>query len=505
MSPTTSTTRFVRHSVLLNGLFLAEGAIMFALDIALAAALGLSAQSDILYAAWSLPVTIGRGMFQSLTNSFMGLFAEADDQATAYNQAITVICVVAFAAAALLSLSARWWYPLSVPGATVETKLAGQPLAAVLAWLIFLLALAETLRAIYYRSGRLVVPTAGRIAGTVATIVIVLLAGAQQDLWLVVWGLIGGAVVEVLVGFVGLAWVPDFRLRPIWPERVVLTSMARTVGMPLTGQGVRVLSSITERALASLLGPGVLTAVTFAARLIAIVERFVFRGFQLATIQNYTAGTKQNYNSRLRIVALLAVPMSVGLALLAPQLVNAVFARGRFSAEDAVTVAQVLQTYAPAIVGLALISIPLGLAFARNVPRVVMLFFAINAVALIVSEYLLIRLGVGLRSFGIANSIAVFVGLLWLSRTAAKEHKLWTRADSAQLAVIAAAAAAGTFAVRSLAGRLPAGTLVTWLTLLAGGAACVVSTVIAAQLLRLEEVGYITRLVRRPHSQSHSG
>jgi len=69
----------------------------------------------------------------------------------------------------------------------------------------------------------------------------------------------------------------------------------------------------------------------------------------------------------------------------------------------------------------------------------------------------------------------------------------------------AAAAAAGTFAVRSLAGRLPAGTLVTWLTLLAGGAACVVSTVIAAQLLRLEEVGYITRLVRRPHSQSHSG
>lgn len=493
----------MRRSVLLNGLFLAEGAIMFALDIALAAALGLSAQSDILYAAWSLPVTIGRGMFQSLTNSFMGVFAEADDQSTAYNQAITVIGIVAFAAGALLSLSARWWYPLSVPGATAATKIAGQPLAAILAWLIFLLALAETLRAIYYRSDRLVVPTAGRILGTAVTIVITLVAGARQDLWLVAWGLMGGAAVETLIGFVGLAWLPGFRLRPNWPERVVLTAMARSVGMPLTGQGVRVVSSVAERALASLLGPGVLTAVTFAARLIAIVERFVFRGFQLATIQNYTAGTKQNYNARLRIVALLALPMSVGLALLAPQLVNAVFARGRFSADDAITVAQVLQTYAPSIVGLALISIPLGLAFARNLPRVVMFFFAFNALALIVSEYLLLRLGVGLHSFGIANSIAAFLGLLWLNRTVAREDKLWTRIDSAQLLVIAAMAAAGTLVVRSLAVRLPAGNLVTWFTLLAGGTAGVVSAVVAARLLRMEEIDQIARLLRRLSPPSH--
>jgi len=501
----TSTSRFVRRSVLMNSLFLAEGAIMFALDIALAASLGLSAQSDILYAAWSLPVTIGRGMFQSLTNSFMGLFAEADNQMKAYNQAITVIGIVAFVAAALLSLSARWWYPLSVPGATAATKLAGQPLAVILAWLIFVLALAETLRAIYYRSGRLVVPTAGRIVGTGATIAITLLAGAQQDLRLVAWGLLGGAIVETLVGFVGLAWVPDFRLRPSWPERVVLTNMVRSVGMPLTGQGVRVLGSIGERAMASLLGPGVLTAVTFAARLIAIVERFVFRGFQLATIQNYTAGTKQNYHARLRVVALLAVPLSVGLALLAPQLVNAVFARGRFSSDNAHTVAQVLQTYAPAILGLALISIPLGLAYARNLPRVVMLFFVLNTGALLVSEYALIRLGVGLRSFGLANSISAFAGLLWLTRIAAKEDTLWKRVDTSQLLIIAGTAALGTFAVRSLAGLMVSGNLGAWLTLMASGVACLASAGIAARLLRVEEIDQIAGFLRRSPPPSHPG
>lgn len=503
MSTSSSTSRFVRRSVLLNGLFLAEGGIMFALDIALAATLGLSARSDILYAAWSLPVTIGRGMFQSLTNSFMGLFAEADDPSTAYNQAITVIGVVALIAAAALSLTARWWYPLSVPGATAETKLAGQPLAGFLAWLIFLLALAETLRAIYYRSGRLVVPTAGRVIGTVATIVVTLLAGAQQDLQLVAWGLMGGAVVEVLVGFVGLAWLPDFRLQPNWPERIVLAKMARTVGMPLTGQGVRVIGSVGERALASLLGPGVLTAVTFASRLVAIVERFVFRGFQLATIQNYVAGAKQNHNARLRVVALLSVPLAVGLALLAPQLVDAVFARGRFSADDAVIVGQVLQTYALTIIGLALISIPLGLAYARNLPRVVMFFFIFNAVTLLASEYLLIRLGVGLRSFGLANSLTTIVGLLWLTRAAAKGETLWTRGDTSQLLIIAAVTAMGTFAARSLAGLLPASNLVTWLTLVVGGAACLVFAALAARLLGVEELHQLTRLLRRSDSPSH--
>ena len=55
---TTSSHRFLRRSILLNGLFAVEGGSMFVLDIVLAAALGLGARSDSLYAAWSLPLTL---------------------------------------------------------------------------------------------------------------------------------------------------------------------------------------------------------------------------------------------------------------------------------------------------------------------------------------------------------------------------------------------------------------------------------------------------------------
>ena len=52
---TTSSRRFLQRSVLLNALFALEGGSMFVLDVILAAALGLGARSDTLYAAWSLP------------------------------------------------------------------------------------------------------------------------------------------------------------------------------------------------------------------------------------------------------------------------------------------------------------------------------------------------------------------------------------------------------------------------------------------------------------------
>lgn len=503
MSPSPS-TRFVRRSALLNALFVAEGASMFVLDVALAAALGLGAQSDALYAAWSLPMTIGRGMFQSLTNSFMGLFAEARDRARAYNEAITVIGLVAFVAAAAMSLTARWWYPLSVPGASAATRVAGLPLAVVLAWLIFLLAMSETLRAIYYSRGEhLVLPSAGRVAGTFVSSIIALVGGARQDLYMVAWGLVAGAVVETASSFLGLLLLRAFRFRPAVPPRAELRDMARTVGMPLAGQGVRVVASVGERALASYLGPGALTAVTFAARLVATLERFVFRGFQLATIQAESEGTKSNYNGRLRLVALLATPMTVVVALLSPQLIGAIFGRGRFGPDDVQKVAQVLQMYAPGIIALAMISVPLGITFARKQSRVVFGFFALNAVTLIVLEFILLRLGLDLRAFGVANTIAAFVGFLWLRHNIAGGAALWKRKDTVDVLLVLSAAAVSTFVVRMVGSRLPDETLSLWVTLFAGGATCMITIVLAARVLRLPELYQLAALL--PGRRSHPG
>lgn len=469
---------------------------MFFLDMALAATLGLGTQSDILYAAWSLPLTIGRGMFQSLTNSFMGMFAEVEDTTIPYRQAITVIGVVSLVVAALMSMTARWWFPLSVLGADLQTRSAGQQPAAVLAWLIALLGPAETFRAVYYRAGHLILPSAGRIAGALTSIVIALVAGRQGNLMLVAWGLVAGAAVETLIGFIGFYILLSFRYRFAWPDRKTLGDMTRIVGLPLMGQGIRVLAGVGERALASYLGPGALTAVTFATRLVTTLDRFIFRGFLVATIQTYTDGTQQDYNSRLRLIALLATPIGVVFALLSPQLIGAAFGRGRFTAEDVVVVSQTIQTYAPAIIGLALTSVPLGLAYARKQSRAVLGFFALSSFLLVTVEYLLIRIGFDLRSFGVALMMSTFAALIWLSRSAGREMTLWLRHDTGQLLAVLGIVLSGTFGVRAVTELVFTGQWAAWAQLLIGGMAAMIFTLFAARLLHMQEFDQIARLIR---------
>jgi putative peptidoglycan lipid II flippase len=492
---------FLGRSVSLNALFVSEGVFNFLLDAVLAASVGLGPQSDSLYAAWSLPLTIGRGMFQSLTNSFMGIFAEESELGQVYNQAISVIVVTGFALAFLMSVTTVWWFPLTVPGASTETQATGLPLAVLLAWLIGFLALAETCRAIYYKEENFRFPSISRLIGTLLTISVVYWAGQRQDLTLVAWGIVMGAALEALLGVAGLRFSLGLRYRFTWPEKQELREMVRVVGMPLAGQGVRVLAGVLERAISSLLGPGTLTAVAFANRIIQTTERFIFRGFVVTTVQTYTAKARSNLSANLRLIFLIALPLSIVFLVLPEPLVTVAFGRGRFTAEDIQVLSIVLQAYAPAILAIALSRIPFGVAYAQKLGRVVFGYFLAISLSLVLMDLLLIWLGFGQRAFGIAFTASQVVAFVWLYRTVAMDDgRLWSRADTLQMAAVGLIAFVGTVLTSSIVSFLTANNQWThWLTLIAGSVTSVLLVLAAVWLLRLDESRWIRRLAQVAH------
>jgi putative peptidoglycan lipid II flippase len=495
----TTSSRFLRRSALLNALFTVEGGSMFLLDVALAATLGLGIRSDSLYAAWGLPLTIGRGAFQSLTHSLIGLFGEAEDDRLAYSQAITLIGAIAVAAALLMSITSRWWFSLSLPGATAEARLAGAPLAAILSWLIAPLALAETQRAVYYRLGKNVIPSVARVLGTSLSVILILLSAREQNLALVAYGLVCGAAAEMLIGFAGL-FTMGHRFTIAWPPADVLRRMTRVVGFPLLGQIVFIISGTAERALASFLGPGTLTAITYATRIFQMLERFVFRGFVITTIQEYAASALANWRRDMRLLLLLSIPLTVVFAVLPTAVITIFFERGRFTAESSQLVGLALRTYAFAIPIVAFSRIPYALAFARNKSRELLTYSVIYALALLGSEILLISLGVGAPAFGIAQIAAFATSTAWLYPRVMRglNAPAWSVEEIARLLGVGVFVFTGTvLVVDAVQGFFLESTLVAWLTVLVGVNSSLLLIAAGAWIFRLPEIARFSRLLRK--------
>ncbi len=489
---------FLGRSAVLSVLFGAEAVASFLLDVVIAAVFGLSVQSDALYAAYALPQKMGRGMFQSLTNSFMGLFAGERDRPRAYGEAITVIAALAVPVSALLSLTSAWWLPVTIPGATAATRIAAVPLAAVLAWLLAFLALAETFRAIYYREGVMWFPTVARIAGIGLSVGLVLGAPVGQRLTLAAWGLTLGAALEAVLGLALLPALVRVRYRPAWPDAARLRATLAMVGVPLAGQGVYVAASMGEQVLASLLPPGSITAANYARRILNTLERFIFRGFLITTIRESAERARVDLRSDFRQVMLVALPVAVIMGVLPVPLTAVVFGRGQFGAEQVGVLAQALQMFAPAVLGEAVTRIPGGLAYAKRKLRVLFMSAVFSSAALLASEAVLIWAGLGLRALGLGATIGGVVSFAWMYAAflGLEGVQMMDRRSALQLVAVGAGAWLGAALLQALV-RVAMGVNASDVALLAGGmAGCGVFLVAAAYVVGLREVRKLVAIVR---------
>lgn len=489
----------MERSTLLNVLFALEGGAGFLLDLVVAAVFGMSAQSDALYAAWLVPQALGRGIFQGLTNSFLGLFADQRNDASDYNRAITIVLSLALPLAAVLSVSGSLWLPLTIPAAPLETKYAAVPLVRILAFIIGFSALTETFRAIHYRERCWWLPSVGRLFGTSAVIGLIWIARSRRDLTLVAWALVIGTGLEAIIGFAGFHLLLGARYRPLWPSRESLQSMKGMIGAPLLGQGVRVLAGIGERALASTLAPGSVTAVAYANRIINTLEHFVFRGFVISTIDARSLDQIRSLRGPSRLVMLISIPIATVLSVLARPLVAAVFGRGSFSASDVQALAITLQMYGPAVVAIALSRIPFGLSYAKQKGGVILGFFLSFSVALVAFEALLLLLGLDLRSFGVAYTLAMGTAVVWLycGLSSSGVRHLLNRRDIVELLAMGLVTLLGTALFSAIIEDWAAGFQHNhWIALVAGLILCVLLPIVVAYALQLDEIKQVSRLLK---------
>lgn len=493
---------FLRLSAIFNGLFVVEAAIGFLFDILIIALLGVGASSDALYAAWMLPQTIGRGLFQSLTNSFMGIFGDKADRHAAYGGAIVAISCVVLPFSILLSVTSGWWLPWTIPGAAPSTQRLAVDMARILAYLPALLALAEMFRAIFYVEERLYWPSIARVVGGLFMIALCAIAFMQGHLLLAAWAILIGAGIEAGINLFGLARQFGLTALVHRPDLGFVREMLVVGGGPIAGLSVRVAASVAERALASLLPTGGVTLVTFAVRIISSIERFALRGFVLSATASALQAGVANIFSQMRTAYLVALPISLVLAILARPFVRVLFGFADLGGNDVAALAQILAFYALGIIILAASRIPFGYAFAYKESGAIFWHFVLIGATLILVETLLIFGGMQIPAFGLGFTAALLVGLGWLYRAVVwpRQHnadrQLAAWPQLARLVAVGALAAGGVALFQLIMQRTMAAGFVRDLLVLGGGGAVSVALVLAGMILfRLPEADVLRRLV----------
>lgn len=428
----------LRQSVLLNILFILESAFGFLIDIGIALTVGATASSDALYAAWIIPQTIGRGIFQSLSHSLLGLFGEAkaaDASPTTgidsppissalhglYGQIILVMSIVGAFSSGLLLLSRSAWVQFTIAGAHISTQSIAIEITSIVGWLPLPLALSETLRSIYYFEERSTWPSVFRIIGLLVTLSCFGLSSFSivsfGDLTKVIAGsILLGAIIEAVLSLVGIRLLlmhwPLLRL----PNMSVLKQIVTTAGIPFAGVFMLMLASTGERMIASFFGPGTITLVTYANRIITSIERFVFRGLLISATKAALSDGFRALRSSMQIALLFSLLVASCLLFVTPLAIPLVFSGGQFTADSAQQLTLILQIYSFAAIGLALSRVPFGYVFAQNRTKNIFGFYLLTGVVLLAAELLLFGLGFGVMLFGVGYSIAMWVGYFYLHR-----------------------------------------------------------------------------------------
>ena len=292
-------------------------------------------------------------------------------------------------------------------------------------------------------------------------------------------------------------------------RRMLVLMGPGTIGLAATQINLFVSANLASRT------PGIVSALDWAFRLMYLPIGLFGVSIATATLpavsrrftEKDVAGVRSSVADGLSLMLMLNVPATIGLVVLAMPIVRVMYEHGRFSANDTVVTAGLLQLYAIGLVGYSVVRIVSPVFYALGANRIPVTVSALTVLLNAILSLLLVSTSLGYRGLPLATSVAALfnaTALLILLR-----RRLYglegRRLASSMIRITIAAALMGSAAWlvdKLLAARLEHPSFVTEifaLTATIGAALGVLA--IAAYVLRIREfhqaVDAILRRLRR--------
>lgn len=464
-------------------------------DLTLAALFGAGVATDAFLAAWSVPETVSplllEGLMALIGIPYLARAVAAGRAGEAVARTLAPVLAVLVVVAMIVALAAEPLVALTVPG-IADPELAAD-CVRLAAPTVPLLGAAGYLSALLRAHDQVIRPAAVYLAYNVGIISTMLVATP-------VWG-IRAAAAGLSVGAATMCLI---QLRPAWRligrPRLQRTTVrqwapALALAVPLTcyllaRQG----QTFVERWFASDLEPGAISQLNYAQKVgqvpgtvavalaltsLALIARQAGAGRRAEAGDTVAAG--------LRTVLALVVPAAACLMVLAHPVVRVLFERGAFTAADSRDTASVLRVYVSGLPGQALVSVLViavaGLGLSRWLAP------AAAGAGLVVTALVAAALGPALGVVGIAAADAAGIWVAALVLVAGVWRAFGPGRPGGTLTGVSRTAAAGAVAgaVAFAVLQLPLDAL-PWLQLVLGAGSALAAGLLAAVLLRADDV-----------------
>lgn len=278
--------------------------------------------------------------------------------------------------------------------------------------------------------------------------------------WALIAGVWLGGVAQLVVLFVAMrrvtgVWLPNFELR-----HPAIGKVSRLLGPVLVGQAAGEVNKLVDSFFAIMLGPGVVSALFFANRLIQLPLSIFGIAISVAILPEISrAGARGEYDAVRRTLAqglsqsaFLVAPAMIVLMMLGEPIIRLLFERGAFDAAQTQMAAVALCYYGAGLLSFSWVKVTVQGFYALHDTKTPVKIATVSMLLNIVMNAALVG-PMGYRGLALATTISYTINFLALFMLMGRRcGSLWDRSFAGGLARLAVAlcALAGTLFVLAM-------------------------------------------------------
>lgn len=256
---------------------------------------------------------------------------------------------------------------------------------------------------------------------TTLAIVIMLFLFPSWGVYALAGGLIVGSLLEMIVLGIGLLQ-QGINLRPRWFKYDANSKLViKEYFSVIVGSFLMCSATLVDQSMAAMLAPGSVAALGYANRVIALPLTLITLALGTAVVPYFSQTIAQKdwhkinhtFKYYLKLIFITTVPLTIVFILASKLIIQLLFERGSFDAEDTRLVAQIQQFYAPQIPFFIAAVFVVRLVNSLGINHILMWGSAINLAANIIGNYVFSEL-IGVAGLALSTSCVYLISFTFL-------------------------------------------------------------------------------------------